>query len=355
MIKKYVLSSLVALSLIAGGVVFAQSISGTQCIELKSTTLWYGSRDASTGGEVTLLQKALVQTGTLQVTPNGTFGPATLRAVRAFQSRFGIRVTGFAGEATRAKIKEVTCGVGVASSDASQVVKNVPTQVNGSVTVSPNAPQVTIPKTSQTPSKACTMEARMCPDGTVMPRNINNCEWLEWKCGDIGGVTNISWPTKLPATTTPTAGFTKVPPVIIEVPKNIPQNPISTVVPIQKVCTTEVRLCSDGKMMQRNMTTCEWIASSCATAKIITAPVVGGANPPDIPGVVTLPKDVINCTMQAKLCPNGEAMFRDDTCGWHPEKCGADTGSGGMQCTKNPVSGKVFCGVPEVSPSLQTY
>lgn len=32
---------------------------------------------------------------------------------------------------------------------------------------------------------ACTMEAKMCPDGTAMPRNMNTCEWLPNQCAPM--------------------------------------------------------------------------------------------------------------------------------------------------------------------------
>jgi hypothetical protein len=39
------------------------------------------------------------------------------------------------------------------------------------------------PKTpSPSLPRACSMEARICPDGSIMPRNENTCEWLPNQC-----------------------------------------------------------------------------------------------------------------------------------------------------------------------------
>lgn len=62
----------------------------------------------------------------------------------------------------------------------------------------------------------CTQEARLCSDGSVMPRNMQTCAWLPHLC---------------------------------------PNQP--------SVCTLEMRYCSDGSVMQRNTQTCEWLPSLC--------------------------------------------------------------------------------------------
>lgn len=43
-----------------------------------------------------------------------------------------------------------------------------------------------------TPSPfTCTNQARLCEDGTPMPRNPNNCEWLPWQCTPLPPTTTV--------------------------------------------------------------------------------------------------------------------------------------------------------------------
>jgi peptidoglycan hydrolase-like protein with peptidoglycan-binding domain len=92
--------------------------SGGQCTILTSD-LSVGSTDATTGGDVTLLQKHLVSatsptTGspylTVDVTDYGWFGKLTEKAVKQYQSDNGITNSGIIGPITRAKIKDMSCG-----------------------------------------------------------------------------------------------------------------------------------------------------------------------------------------------------------------------------------------------------
>ncbi len=116
---KVIASGLAALSLIAStGVASAQYYSystplyvggaGSSCVNL-SSDLSYGSRGAS----VSQLQGFLVSqnypgSGSWMVT--GYFGPATLSALRNFQSTHGLPVTGMADASTRSAIASVSCG-----------------------------------------------------------------------------------------------------------------------------------------------------------------------------------------------------------------------------------------------------
>lgn len=45
--------------------------------------------------------------------------------------------------------------------------------------------------TRSSPPIACTMEMRYCEDGTAMPRNLNNCEWLPGQCAPEMPATSI--------------------------------------------------------------------------------------------------------------------------------------------------------------------
>lgn len=68
-----------------------------------SKNLFYGT----SGADVKSLQLFLVKLGLLTATPNGTFGPQTLKAVKKFQSLHGISPTGYVGILTRAMIKSI--------------------------------------------------------------------------------------------------------------------------------------------------------------------------------------------------------------------------------------------------------
>jgi hypothetical protein len=71
-----------------------------------SRDIFYGTTDASTGGQVTQLQVFLAAQGYLSSTSViGRFGPLTLRAVQAFQRDNGVSTTGYVGVQTRAHIQ----------------------------------------------------------------------------------------------------------------------------------------------------------------------------------------------------------------------------------------------------------
>jgi hypothetical protein len=72
-----------------------------------------GSTDAYTGGQVTLLQEFLNQTGYLSGV-SGTFDNGTLGAVINFQRAYGIQITGTVGPITQSLINQQSCGSGVA-------------------------------------------------------------------------------------------------------------------------------------------------------------------------------------------------------------------------------------------------
>ena len=60
--------------------------------------------------EVTALQKFLFATGYSTEFPDGYFGFSSRDALNKFQEANGLQVLGYADEATRAKIKELSCG-----------------------------------------------------------------------------------------------------------------------------------------------------------------------------------------------------------------------------------------------------
>jgi len=85
-----------------------QIASASTCVQLNSD-LSYGQTDSINGGPIMMLQTYLQLNGFFSSNPNGHFGPATLSAVKAFQSHAGISNTGYVGPMTRSSITQKTC------------------------------------------------------------------------------------------------------------------------------------------------------------------------------------------------------------------------------------------------------
>ena len=64
-------------------------------------TLSTGSTDASTGGDVSVVQNILIHQGFLSGAPTGYFGPLTASAIAKFQTQNGVSAVGVVGPATR--------------------------------------------------------------------------------------------------------------------------------------------------------------------------------------------------------------------------------------------------------------
>ncbi|MBI2474692.1 MAG: peptidoglycan-binding protein [Candidatus Taylorbacteria bacterium] len=80
------------------------------CFDIQ-TNLSYRSRDAETGGQVSLLQDYLSANGYFNQEPTGYYGLLTVAAVKKFQNAYGIAgASGYFGPTSRAKLKELTCG-----------------------------------------------------------------------------------------------------------------------------------------------------------------------------------------------------------------------------------------------------
>lgn len=128
------------------GVFTAVSGASIACTDL-SNNLSYGSSDKTSKGEVTILQNYLYARGYLKATPNGHFGPATLRAVKALQANNGVSAVGIVGPITRSLIKRYSC---LYYSNTASAVNALPTPTNIQ-TRTPPAPVVT-PAQNTTPS-----------------------------------------------------------------------------------------------------------------------------------------------------------------------------------------------------------
>ena len=89
---------------------FMPTFAHAACLNL-TADLSQGITDATAGGQVIALQNYLVAAGYLNAAPNGVFGPATLAAVKSFQTANNISATGTVGPLTRAALELKSCGV----------------------------------------------------------------------------------------------------------------------------------------------------------------------------------------------------------------------------------------------------
>jgi hypothetical protein len=267
------------------------------CVSLTSDALRYRSSDATTNGEVSVLQDFLVATSVLKSQVTGYFGLATFSAVKQFQKRTGLNPTGYVGPLTKAKIKDISCnGAQLPDAPGATNGKSQPSQP-GQPGVAPRP--MLFDNGSGTPP---------------MPRP------------PVNGSSSPFPP--MYGSTTP--GFPPVPPQGTGTP-NMP--PVA--------CTAIAQLCPDGRMMARNPMTCEWITASCGTSGSTSSPVTPRpvpvppvmAKPPVTTGSATMTPATpvrptgIMCTMEMRMCPNGTPVPRDANCVWHTEKC----------ATTNPV------------------
>ena len=113
--KKYIVSLITFIALFySGNVAFAQNlndgdISNDVCINLQTSILRFKSNDASTNGEVSLLQDFLIEKGYLTGSPTGFYGRMTVNAVKSYQREIGVSPTGNVGPLTNSFIMRETC------------------------------------------------------------------------------------------------------------------------------------------------------------------------------------------------------------------------------------------------------
>ncbi len=149
--KKYIVSGLIAFALLVPMVSMAQSNADIDpnpnesiCVSFENN-IRYKTRDINTNREVSDLQDFLQEKGYLNFEPTGYFGLMTFAAVMNFQSANGISPTGFVGPITRGKIKEISCG------------------------------KDTVPTPKNLEPVMCTMDAKMCSDGSYVSRSGPQC------------------------------------------------------------------------------------------------------------------------------------------------------------------------------------
>lgn len=261
------------------------------CVVLNSDALRYRSSDATTNGEVSVLQDFLVATSILKSQVTGYFGLATFSAVKQFQKRTGLNPTGYVGPLTKAKIKDVSC-------NGAQLP---PTGQQGQM-----SPQMPV----QGGQGSMGMPPMPFGNGSGTPPMMHP---------PFNG-SSSPFPPMMHGSTTP--GFPPMPPQGTGTPKNPPA----------VACTMEARLCADGHVMARNPMTCEWITASCSPGMSSSSPITPlppvMAKPPMTTGSATMtpatPRPTgIMCTMEMRMCPNGTPVPRDANCVWHTEKCAA--------------------------------
>jgi hypothetical protein len=95
---------------IDGTTTIAQSVAvtDTKCSTL-DVDLRYGSDDSKTSGQVSLLQDFLRTEGLYKNPSTGHLGKGTVFAIRHFQKKNGIPLTGFVGSLTRSKLNSIHC------------------------------------------------------------------------------------------------------------------------------------------------------------------------------------------------------------------------------------------------------
>jgi peptidoglycan hydrolase-like protein with peptidoglycan-binding domain len=90
-----------------------QSQSSGTCLSLDNDLGYRAS-----GSDVSALQDFLSTKGHLNSIPTGYYGLLTTDGVKNFQAQYQIEVTGYTGDKTRSKIKELTCSASTSDSTA---------------------------------------------------------------------------------------------------------------------------------------------------------------------------------------------------------------------------------------------
>lgn len=133
-IAVYVIIASLAILLKIGDV-YAEQVGDfpNQLCTRLSEDMIYGSTDQSASGQVTSLQRFLVNRGySIGSDAFGVFGYGTQDAVSKFQTNSNLIPTGFVGENTRTVIQNISCGTTPYSNLPSTVqVSNIPNNVCG--------------------------------------------------------------------------------------------------------------------------------------------------------------------------------------------------------------------------------
>jgi peptidoglycan hydrolase-like protein with peptidoglycan-binding domain len=294
---------------------------GESCLELKNVNLRFGMSDRVNNQDILSLQSFLASRSLLNAQPSGYYGSGTVAAVTQFQRENGLTPTGVTGPLTRAKIKEQTCTSVYGGGQGDDAVEVNPLNTyrppKSAPVVDCSSQENVVDGKCQDTFKvigrplpisrpiACTMEARFCPDGTMMSRT-DTCEWLPCR----GSSTEVSSRGINPSNTWPPI---KIRPV---------------------ACTMEARYCPDGTMMSRT-DTCEWLPCRGSSTEV-SSTAINPSNtwPPIKNGPLCNSEQYIKdgkCVDITYTCPNGKIIKG------YPRQnaCGTDLQSGSP--SSNPI------------------
>lgn len=116
----------------------------------KNAVLQKGVKDTKTKNVISL-QNILYDSGYLKVLPNGYFGAGTYAAVRTFQKKYDLKVTGIVGPYTLAKLNQLKCKNGgmvetvkevVTSSTSVKQIKSTVLPADSDSAINPNKPNI---------------------------------------------------------------------------------------------------------------------------------------------------------------------------------------------------------------------
>lgn len=155
------------------------------------------------GDDVKELQEMLREKGFLNGSSTGYFGPMTKAAVVKFQKESGLNPSGYFGELSR-KMHEKRCGklplpeLSYEEDNKGRLKGTTtlprPCFTNATSTGCEHSNAFPPKMGSGTPPAVCTMEARLCADGTMMPRD-NQCGWHPEQCKPIATTTSTTGTT----------------------------------------------------------------------------------------------------------------------------------------------------------------
>jgi hypothetical protein len=189
---------------------------GTDSCTILNNNMRLRSTDSNTGGEVSKLQAFLQEKNYLNSEPTGYFGSATQAAVKNYQIAKNLAGTGFVGNLTRAAIRSDSCisigtppilpaptstnPYGCPENSGNIIVRDGRSEninvcvmlgretaycntLNGTLTSRSDGAIFCDTNTrSNNTGLVCTLEQRLCSDGSAMQRYPNSCEWNVNSC-----------------------------------------------------------------------------------------------------------------------------------------------------------------------------
>lgn len=151
---------------------FASATDSAACVTLVNN-MGYGAVDATTGGEVSVLQGFLRSRGYLTDSSTGYLGSGTVAAIKAFQSAQGITSTGYLGSLSRQKIQILSCvaRAGTAGVLGANATIRATTTLPVLPTTGPSIQPTPVPSTPSLPSTSMGM-VNSCANGATWNGSI---------------------------------------------------------------------------------------------------------------------------------------------------------------------------------------